>query len=351
VHTLYKEIVRLLTQGEGAALAIVIEQAGSAPRKSGAQMVIRGNGHFVGSVGGGRLEADCLAAARTVIAEGRGQILPFCLSGTEVAETQMICGGAVEVFIEPLSPGMLDLYTKLLEILGAGKEAVLATLITAEPVQKGGKALVMADGTIVGPFALDSDALRAAHEALQERRPRLILYQGHRIYLEPVFPESTLYLFGAGHISRYIAPLAHMVGFQVIVIDDRQEFANRENFPQAAEIRVEAFAGIVEKLNPDDDAYMVIVTRGHLHDYTVLQQVLPLNCRYIGMIGSHGKRDIIYQQLMQEGHTKADLARVHAPIGLTIGAEAPEEIAVSIVAELIKVRAEEQPVHEKTWEV
>jgi xanthine dehydrogenase accessory factor len=351
VNRLYKEIVKLLTQGEQVTLATVIEQAGSAPRKSGAQMVIRGDGQFVGSVGGGRLEADCLTAARTVMSERRAKILPFRLTGTEVAETQMICGGDVEVFIEPLSPGLLDLYTKLLEILGTGGGAVLTTLIAAEPAQTGGKALVMADGTTMAPLVLDSDALLAAREVLQEKSPRLIPYQGARLYLEPVFPEPTLYLFGAGHISRYIAPLAHMVGFQVIVIDDRAEFANQANFPHAAEICVEAFAGVVAKLNPDDDAYMVIVTRGHMHDYTVLQQVLPLGSRYIGMIGSRRKRDIIYKQLMQEGHTRAELERVHAPIGIGIGAETPEEIAVSIVAELIKVRAEGGPAQAKSWEV
>jgi xanthine dehydrogenase accessory factor len=353
VKMLYKEIVHLLTEGKKVILATVIQQSGSAPRKSGAQMVIREDGSFVGSVGGGRLEADCISAARKVAAEGTAKVLAFHLTGTEVAETAMICGGDAEVFIEPLAPGVADIYTNLLDIQKRGGKAVLAIVIGTEPIRKGmgGKGLITSEGKSIGPLALGREALAAAQEVIHEKKVRLIPYQGGRLYLEPIFPEPTLYIFGAGHISRAIAPVAHMVGFKVIVIDDRGEFANRDYFPQADEIWVEAFDGIGEKIDPHEQAYLVIVTRGHIHDYTVLKQVLPMDCRYIGMIGSSRKRDIIYQQLRQEGHSEGELKRVHAPIGLDIGAETPEEIAVSIVAELIIVRAEGRPAQEKGWKV
>jgi xanthine dehydrogenase accessory factor len=350
---LYKEIVRILTQGNKAILATVIQQSGSAPRKSGAQMVIGEDGSFVGSVGGGRLEADCIAAAPGVLAEDRAKVLAFHLTGTEVAETAMICGGDAEVFLEPLATGCRDLYANLLEIQKRGGEAVLATVISSEPVRQGTglKALVIADGNAIGPLALDEEALAAAHEVIHEKKVRLIPYQGGLLYLEPIISEPTLYLFGAGHISRSIAPVAHMVGFKVIVIDDRGEFANRDYFPQADEIWVEGFDGVGKKIDPGAQSYMVIVTRGHTHDYTVLQQVLSIECRYIGMIGSSRKREIIFKKLLQEGHSQRELDRVHAPIGLDIGAETPEEIAVSIVAELITVRAEGRTDHKKGWKV
>ena len=351
MNRLYKEIAGLLTKGDTPILATVIEQAGSAPRKSGAQMVIRRDGSFLGSVGGGRLEAECLTAARTMSGEGTAKALAFHLTGTDVAETTMICGGGVEVFIESLSKTCLEIYTQLLEMQEQKGEAVLATLITAEPLQTGRKALVMADGTSVGPLALDAEAVAAARAVFTERIPRLIPYHGERLYLEPVFPAPTLYLFGAGHISRSIAPIASLVGFQVIVIDDRAEFANRDYFPLAQDIWVEEFTGIGKKVEGGAHAYMVIVTRGHMYDHDVLRQVLPLGCSYIGMIGSHRKRDIIYKELTKEGYTRADLACVHAPIGLAINSETPEEIAVSIVAELIKVRAADAPARTKTWEV
>jgi xanthine dehydrogenase accessory factor len=353
VKRLYKEVLKLLAQGEKAVLATVIQQSGSAPRKGGAQMVIREDGSFVGSIGGGRLEGDCIAEARTVMTEGKAKILDFHLTGTEVAETEMICGGDVEVFLEPLSPGLTDLYAQLLELQKRGEEAVLATVISAESAGEGmdRKGLISSEAQSLGPLALDQKAFQAAQEVIMEKKVRLIPYQEGRLYLEPIFSEPTLYLFGAGHISRYIAPVAQMVGFQVIVVDDRAEFANREYFPQADEVWVEEFERVGAKIEPDEQTYMVIVTRGHMHDYTVLKQLLSMECRYIGMIGSRRKRDLIYTQLIQEGHTQEELDRIHAPIGLAINAETPEEIAVGIVAELIHVRGEGRPGHEKEWEI
>ncbi len=169
--------------------------------------------------------------------------------------------------------------------------------------------------------------------------------------MEPIYPEPTLYIFGTGHISRYLAPLANMVEFRVVVIDDRKEYANREHFPQADDIWVRQFEGVGEGIKPDEESYIVIVTRGHLHDYTVLKEVLRKGARYIGMIGSRRKRELIYQQLRQEGYTQEELDRIHAPIGLDINAETPEEIAISIIAELIRVRAEGKAPKEKTWRV
>ena len=316
-------------------------------------MVIREDGSFVGSIGGGRLEGDCIKEARTVMTEGSAKVLAFHLTGTEMAETEMICGGDVEIFIEPLSPGLTDLYTQLLELQKRGEEAILATVISEGPIEEGmvQKGLISSEGKSIGPLALDHKALQTAQEVMKEKKVRLIPYQGARLYLEPVFSEPIFYLFGAGHISRYIAPVAQMVGFQVIVVDDRAEFASREHFPQADEIWVEEFEKIGERIEPDEQTYMVIVTRGHTHDYTVLKQVLPMESRYIGMIGSSRKRAMIYKKLLEEGHAQAELERVHAPIGLAIGAETPEEIAVSIVAELIQVRGEGRPAHEKKREV
>jgi xanthine dehydrogenase accessory factor len=316
-------------------------------------MVIREDGSFVGSIGGGRLEGDVLSAARKVMTEGKGKILDFHLTGTEVAETEMICGGDVEVFIEALSPNLQDLYTQLLELQKRGEEAVLATVVSEGPIQEVmvQKGLINARGQSLGPLTLDKKVLQAAQEVINEKKVRLIPYDKGRLYLEPIFSEPLLYIFGAGHISRYIAPVAHMVGFQVIVVDDRPEFASREHFPQADEIWVEEFERVGAKIEPDEQTYMVIITRGHMYDYTVLKQVLPMECHYIGMIGSIRKRNMIYKKLLEEGHTQEELDRIHAPIGLAINAETPEEIAVSIVAELIRVRGEGRPAHEKEWEV
>jgi xanthine dehydrogenase accessory factor len=158
--------------------------------------------------------------------------------------------------------------------------------------------------------------------------------------VEPLRPEDVVHIFGAGHISTFVAPLAKMVGFRVVVIDDRQEFANRDRFPHADDILLLPFSEAWNAISLTRSSYLVIVTRGHAHDTTVLRGAVREDVAYVGMIGSRRKRNVVYRALMGEGVPPELLDRVHSPIGLDIGAETPEEIAVSIVGELISVRAE-----------
>ncbi len=169
----------------------------------------------------------------------------------------------------------------------------------------------------------------------------MISYQGKEYLVESLCHAGTVYIFGAGHVSQQLAPLATLVGFSTVVLDDRQEFANRERFPNVAEVIVlDSFQRALEGLEINADSYLVLVTRGHAHDHTVLRQALKTKAGYIGMIGSRRKRDAVYAAMAKEGFVQQDFDRVFSPIGLAIMAETPEEIAVSIVAELIQVRAE-----------
>jgi xanthine dehydrogenase accessory factor len=175
----------------------------------------------------------------------------------------------------------------------------------------------------------------------KERYPVLLPVEGRNYLVEPSFVLGTVYLFGAGHVSQQVVPLARLVDFRTVVMDDRSEFANRERFPIADEVQaLSSFDNCMRDLDMDEDSYVVIVTRGHLHDKTVLEQALKTNARYIGMIGSRTKRDRIFRELEAQGFTAKDIARVHAPIGTKIGAETPEEIGISIVGELILARSE-----------
>ena len=161
------------------------------------------------------------------------------------------------------------------------------------------------------------------------------------VVIDPLRKEETVYLFGAGHVAQPTARLAAFVGFRVRVVDDRAEFANADRFPEAEEVRVATdFDSALKGIAVDRSGFIVIVTRGHLHDKTVLMQALRTEAAYIGMIGSRRKRDHIFNALLKQGFTENDLKRVHSPIGLDIGAETPEEIALSIVAELVKARAQ-----------
>ncbi|MBG0776613.1 MAG: XdhC family protein [Desulfovibrionaceae bacterium] len=213
-----------------------------------------------------------------------------------------------------------------------------------------------ADGQVgSGPFrpgaALCAALARALPRAASGGAPALEETGGAPLLLASPFPAApVLYLFGAGHVSQATAAVAAGVGFSVVVLDDRAEFANRERFPHATRVQVlQSLDTALAELGDGapgapagpagDDAYLAILTRGHLHDKTVLAQALRTPARYVGMIGSRKKRDAIYDALRAEGYTEADIARCRCPIGLTIGAQTPEEIAVSIVAELIAARA------------
>lgn len=174
----------------------------------------------------------------------------------------------------------------------------------------------------------------------KERYPVVLTFEDRRYLVEPSFVLGTVYLFGAGHVAQQVAPLARLVDFRTVVMDDRSEFANRQRFPDADEITVlQSFDGCLQGLDIDRESYIVIVTRGHLHDKVVLEQALRTDARYIGMIGSRVKRARIFGELKENGFNENDLARVHSPIGTNISAETPEEIGISIVGELIQARA------------
>ena len=204
------------------------------------------------------------------------------------------------------------------------------------------------DGERIGSlFALkeaEDDLRDELRQVLTQGEPNIIICHDDEgnaleLFVEPLASEPILYVLGGGHVSLQIVPPAARVGFKVVVVDDRAEFADPDNFPEAWKVHEHPFEGVLDKFPVDESSYLVIVTRGHIHDKTVLTQALRTPAKYVGMIGSRRKRNMIYDALMKEGFTKDDIDRVHAPIGLDIGAETPEEIAVSIVGELIKVRA------------
>jgi len=204
------------------------------------------------------------------------------------------------------------------------------------------RSIIAEDGSLSGTIEGLSAAGRQKLETLDDIKiPTLMELEpgGPLIFAEVVKPDDVLYLFGAGHVSTFIAPLAKMVGFHVVVIDDRKEFANQDRFPSADEIIVLPFSDAFKRLTITSCTYIAIVTRGHIYDREVLEFALQRSSGYIGMIGSRRKRDLVYQSLMDEGFSAQRLKEVHSPIGLEIGAETPEEIAVSIVGELVKERA------------
>ncbi|NQT31184.1 MAG: XdhC family protein [Deltaproteobacteria bacterium] len=251
---IYQEIVRVKAEGEEAALVTVVSASGSTPREEGAKMLVRPDGSIMGTIGGGSLEARAIGEAVKVIKQAKPKRLHMSLTTKEAGEVGMICGGELEVFIEPI--------------------------------------------------------------------------------LTP----PALFIFGGGHISLPLARMGKLVGFNIAVIDDRAEFASAERFPEADVILAEDFTKSFARVKIDKSSYIVIVTRGHQHDEVVLEWAVGTPAKYIGMIGSKTKNETIFSHLLARGISREQLDRVYAPIGLEIEAQTPEEIAVSILAEVIKVR-------------
>ena len=249
----YEEILRIKTEGSRAAIATIVATKGSTPREVGAKMLIRENGKMLGTIGGGCMEGEVWQEAMKVIKANKPKTVHFDLTGRAAEESGMICGGVMD------------------------------------------------------------------------------------IYIEPIVPTPKVFIFGGGHVSLFVSKMSHMIGFQVAVIDDRPHFANKERFPEADEVIAEEFPFALPKLLVNPSAYLVIVTRGHAYDQEVLEWALSKEVKYVGMIGSRKKIQAVFQNLKEKGFNPEQLQRVHAPIGLNIGALTPEEIAVSIVAEMIQV--------------
>jgi len=354
MESIYYEIVKSLEKKEKAALATIISRAGSAPRAVGAQYLVRQDGSSVGSIGGGCVEAEVWQRAQDTLEKERGSILRFNLTAEQLAEGGLICGGNIDILIEPLTGGSFEIYEEIGKIKRKGGSAILVTLVSVDGVVPRGeesKALIKPSGektgSLLGGKELEEELRGNIEILVKEKKPKLVTVETGsvdssrkkvEVLLEPILSEPTVYLFGAGHVSQQIAPLAKRVQFRVVVIDDREIFANRERFPDADEILVSEFETCFQQLSIDEPSYVVIVTRGHLYDGFVLEQAVKTRSRYIGMIGSKKKIHILYQNLMKKGIPKETLERVYAPIGLDINSETPEEIAVSIVAQLIQVR-------------
>ncbi len=327
------QLIRALEQHQSVVLCAIVRNLGSAPRTSGARMLVLADGATAGSVGGGAVEGACQEKARQLL-QGPSSFaeLNFELNAKTAAEAGMVCGGSVSILLHLVKPEQLLSWQKIQAQYLLGKRPVLLTMLPQNdlPPQLFFQG-IGEDGEV--PAELKAEVLRK-----NRRTPFLVEYRDREVFIEPLVHAGRVHLVGAGHVALAAAQIAAFVGFEILVMDDRQEFANSVRYPQAREVRVlDSFADCLKDLGPDD--YVIIVTRGHLHDREVLAQALHTGAGYIGMIGSRRKRDAVYDSLREEGFSQVDLARVHCPIGLAIGADTPEEIALSIIAELVQARA------------
>ena len=252
----------------------------------------------------------------------------------------------------------MELYEELLRLKKEGRASAVATIVEcsgSSPQKEGSKMLVRDDGTTVGTLGggcIEAEVIQAALMVMRDERTMTMPFElterqgglvcGGRVlvYVEPVIPDPVLVILGAGHVGKAIAKAARFSGFRVLVCDDRPEHANRENIPDAHEIVVHAYADIFSRLVIPENAYIVVATRGHNHDLEAVEASLRTKARYIGLLGSRRKKALLFRALDEAGFSPEEVGRVHVPVGLPINSVTPEEIAISIIAQVIQNRRE-----------
>lgn len=333
--SIFTKLKTALERGEAAVLVSIIASSGSTPRGSGARMLVLQDGSIAGTIGGGAVEYRSQQLSAEALENRRSSIHSFKLTSDEVAGLGMICGGDVMVYLQYISPGHADTSLLCDRAIAALRGPLDAWLITDITDEQAWSMSIYTAGE-----GLSGDAHIADATPLLRRKAVRIQLDGHVYYSEPISHSGLVYVFGAGHVGRELVPALARTGFRCIVVDDRPEFADTAYFPDAQEVLLGDFGNIASMLGVGRDDYIVIMTRGHQHDYSLQIQALGTSAHYIGVMGSRGKAAQQSKSLMEEeGFSQADVDRLHMPIGLQIGAETPSEIAVSIAAELITVRS------------
>jgi len=356
-NLIWTEAVRTLEAERPFALATVINVRGSTPRDPGAKMIVSED-RQIGTIGGGCGEAEVYRKARLLLSEGQGaRLAEVDLTGDFDQQEIGTCGGIMEVLISLWSPQRdLPIARRLEDAATYGRTAALITLVESDAksdLGAGAKVVIgPSDGLSSGNFVLSTAALHELEARAQNGVPSLLEIDsngvlrpavrldtpGTKLFLDPISSAHRLIIAGAGHIAIPLATIGSMLGYHVTVIDDRASFANHERFPTADEIIVKPFDAAINGLKLDRYCYLISVTRGHAFDEETLRAALKQPCGFIGMIGSRRRVKATLLRFEEEGIDPQRLDEVHAPIGLDIGAETPEEIAVAIMAEIIRER-------------
>ncbi len=337
MRDLLRRLDEALSSGGERVVCQVVETKGSTPQKAGALMIIDPGGGQVGTLGGGCVENEVkMRAVRRVGKEG-ADVHSFVLDHDYAWADGLICGGKMTVVIEsPRGAGAVAYYRAYRGLLDRGRGFTEAVVVDSDRsgFDVGGRCLFDGDGRLV--IERNGDGLgqhAAGSVAPLGERPRPGVRSG--LALLPTLPRVRLVVVGAGHVGQAVADLAAKADFDVWVVDDRTQYANRERFPAAERIVVGPIEEALAGLEVDEQTYAVIVTRGHGHDQEALYHLAATPAPYVGLIGSRRKIRLIFESLRSIGISDADLARVAAPVGIDIGSETVVEIAVSIVAELI----------------
>ena len=342
-----QETIRQLEDEQPCVLATVVRTKGSTPQKSGSMLLVRRDGTGVGTLGGGCVEGDIWFAAREMLRnQGGPEFKDYYLNEDIAARDGLVCGGTMYFYLEPMwEPGsFLDIGKQVVNAYEGGDPVGLATVVnTPEDGPKlGAKLMLQLDGTVTGTLGsqeLDDRALAVARRVADVgSNESFSTDEGAEVFVEGFTTPPTLAVIGGGHVGKATADLANTLGYRVFIVDDRPEFSNPDRFPYASQTVVTNYDRWNEDLAINVNTFVVVATRGHRFDDMALESALKTRARYIGLMGSRRKNLMIYRRLLEQGVPLERLKEVHAPIGLDIGGLQPEELAVSIMAEIIMTR-------------
>lgn len=330
--TILTECARLAAGAGDGALATVARRRGSLPMSATAKMLVTLDGARLGTVGGGCLEAEITERALEVASRRRPAISEHTLNSELAGDYGLTCGGTAVMFIEPVfrDATLGGVYDACTRALAAGDRAIVVTEADWDATPR--KALLLAS-QIIGSA---SPTMKTAASSLDPASELPLLTD--RTLVEPLLGKPRLVVFGGGHVGARVAEAAAFAGWRVTVVDDRPEFANPARHPVADSTVTCAYHDLPASLAIGPDTYVVIATRGHQHDAVVVEQIARMPTRYLGMLGSRRKVELTWKLMEEQGIPREQLDRIHAPVGLSIGADTPEEIAISVVAELVAVR-------------
>lgn len=336
------------TAGNDMVIATVVKTSGSAPQKPGAKLLVRADGSGVGTLGGGCVEGDIwFAASQLLKNNGSAEMRDYELNEDLAAQDGLVCGGTMYFLLDPVrkEAESSDFNGEVIAAYEGGAPVAVASLMNVplgSELVVGSKLLVRENGSSAGSLGdekLDANAMNEARRLMAMGKNDYITAEsGAEFFIEAYTTPPTLVLAGGGHVSKAISNIASALGFRIFVIDDREEFSSPERFPEAEQTVVSDYGSAFEKLPIDTNSFIVIATRGHRYDASATASAMRSPASYVGLLGSKRKTILIFEELFAQGFTMEEVQSVRSPIGLNISARTPEEIALSIMSEIVGFR-------------
>ncbi|MDP6667501.1 MAG: XdhC family protein [Dehalococcoidia bacterium] len=351
MEQVFRSAAEEIAAGNGMVIATVVRTSGSTPQKPGAKLLVRADGSGVGTLGGGCVEGDIWFAASQLLKRGGpAEMRDYEMNEDLAAADGLVCGGTMYFLLDPIreqneKPGIGDFNDELIAAYDGGAPVAVASLMKVPEnsgLVVGSKLLIRENSSTSGSLGDESLDARAVGETgklmAMGKNDYIVTESGAEFFIEAYTTPPTLVLAGGGHVSKAISRIAETLGFRIFVIDDREEFSNPDRFPEAEETVVADYGSAFEKLPIGTNSFVVIATRGHRYDASATAAAMRTPASYVGLLGSRRKTILIFEELFAQGFTMEQVQSVRSPIGLNISARTPEEIALSIMAEVVGFR-------------